>query len=190
MSQVAEPVEVSPVVLPPVVILPVTHPTSGMPKNYRVEMAQFGGFKRGSIIPKHVVVRSAGAGAAGREDDVCNQKVFKRQLTETYDEVNVDLAPVKAFELASSTPAPVVDVKNLEIKVSGLRADLETLTKDRDGWKELVGSKDTMLAEQQGLIGELRATLAAREQVIEKQCGEIRVLTDAMDAATKPEKKK
>lgn len=189
MSQVIDPVEVAPVVIPPVSILPDRHPTSGMPKNYRVEIALFGGYKRGSIIPKHVVVRSAGAGGAGKENEVCDAKVISRRLSETYEEVNVDISPMKPFELASTTPAPVADVKNLEVKVSGLRADLAEMQHDRDGWKQLVESKDSMLLEQQGLVSELRATLNAREETIAKMQGEIRVLTDTLETATAPKGK-
>lgn len=190
MAQVIDPPEATPQAPRPVEILPATHPTSGMPKNYRVEVARFGGFKRGDVIPKHVIVHSAGAGAVGREDEVCNQKVLKRQLSETYDNVNVDVTPKESAPLPISAPTPIADVKDLEVKVSGLRAELATAEKDRDGWKAMVASKDKMLSEQQGLIGELRATLTARDEVIEKQKGEIRVLTDAMDQATQPKGKK
>lgn len=186
MSQVLDPVEVSPVVVPPVTILPATHPTSGMPKNYRVAIARFGAYKRGDVVPKHVVVRAAGAGAVGRETEVCDEKVLKRQLIETYDDVNVEIAAPVENVLPSMTPSATDDVKNMEVKVSGLRSDLETMTKDRDGWKATVASKDSMLSEQAGLIGELRAIIQAKDEVIAKQQGEIRVLTDTLDAATQP----
>lgn len=188
MAVVIDPPEAPPEAPKPVEILPAVHLTSGMPKNYRVEVARFGGFKRGAILPRHIVVRSAGAGAAGREDEVCNQKVLKRQLSETYDDVNVDLTtiPEAVAPVAVSAPSSISDVKDLEVKISGLRADLLTMQKDRDAWKLMAQSKDTMLQEQQGLIGELRGIITAKEQLIERQKGEIRVMTDTLDAATKP----
>lgn len=183
--QLVDPPVAVPQALQPVEILPDIHPMSGMPKNYRVELAKFGGYDRGKIVPKSVLVRSGGEGVVGREDEYCANLVRARKFTQTYDPVNVEISYGTCAPI-SSGGSTVAEVKDLELKVTSLRDQMDGMIKDRDGWKAQAGSRDTTIMEQGKQIQELQAAMAAKDKMLESQQGEIRKLTDTLDAATKP----
>ncbi len=174
----------------PVVILPAINPLTGDPKNYRVEIAKFGGYEQGNILPKHVVTRSAGSGARGREDAICEGYVKERKLSETYEKVNVELSIPAPKAESDATPDLTRELNTANAEVKRLSADLISVSADRDGWKGQVESRDKSLGEQSATIADLQKTIESQKALIESQRGEanakIAELTAQLDAATKP----
>lgn len=195
MSLVTDPPEVKAVVPPPVVMLPDVCPRTGGIRNFKVEVASFGAYKRGSILPKHVLLRSAGSGAAGREDAIINGMVSSGKFSQTYDPVNVQLAIPKAKASSDSAPDLTRDVNDARAKLKALEQDYVSACADRDGWKAQVKSRDAALGEQAAQIAGLQADLAAKQELIDSAQGEVAVLarkveelTAQLDEATKPKK--
>ncbi len=117
----------------------------------------------------------------GREDEFVANLVRSRKFTQTYDSVNVEISIGTCAPLSSGGSA-IAEVKDLELKVSSLRDQMDGMAKDRDGWKAQAGGRDTTIQEQGNQIKELQAAMAAKDQVIERQQGEIRIAGDRLQA--------
>lgn len=196
MSVVIDPAPVKQEPPAPVVMMPDECPRTGRIRNFKVEVAAFGAYKRGSILPKHVLLRSAGAGAVGREDALIATMLESRKFSQTYEPVNVQLAEVKAKGADQVVPSLTRDVNDARAKLAKVEQDLVQACAEREAAKSQLASRDKSLGEYSDKIANLEGQLAARDALMDTAQAEIAVLTRRvdeltaqLDEATKPVKK-
>ena len=170
----------------PKVRLPKKCPLSGKTRNYRVEQNLFGAYPKGTVLPEWVLLRSAGASALGREDEIIDKMVLGGKFSETYDAHTADLRVPTPKAAHDPLPELTKATNDLSAQVKSLQADVISLSADRDSWKAQVGSRDKALGEQSAQIADLNMQLAARDELIASQKAEIVALTDQLDKATRP----
>lgn len=185
MSVVVDAPEVKPEAPAPVVMLPDECPRSGKIRNFKVECAAFGAYKRGSILPKHVLLRSAGAGAVGREDAILEGMLTSRRFSQTYEPVNVQLAEPKVAKTQDQVGVSLTrDANEARAKLAKLEQDHVAVCADRDGWKAQVKSRDAALGEQASQIANLQAEIAARDELMTATQAEVTSLTRRVEELT------
>ncbi len=190
MSVVADPPPVKQTAPPPPVRLAPVNPLTGDPRNFRVEVSKFGGYVRGNVLPEWVLLRSAGAGAAGRETAIIDSAVKGRRVSETYDPVNVKLAIPEPKSATDQTPVIVESANKLAERLKALEADLVAIAADRDAWKGKVAGRDAELGKQTDTITELQKQLAARDELLVAARGEVKKLSADVEALTAPKSPK
>lgn len=184
MSVVVDPEPVKAKPPEPVTLLPDVCPRSGRIRNFKVGLAGFGAYKAGSILPKHALLRSAGAGAIGREDLIIEKMVKSRKVIQTYEPVNVQLAEVKAAGADPVQADLTRDANTARETLKALRVDYSQVCGERDGWKTQVESRDKSLGEQAVQIAALQAEIAARDELMAAAQLEVTTLTRRVEELT------